>query len=198
VLAAGLSQRFGDLKQLIDVGGWSLLEATLDCLRRSSVQDIILVLGHRADEILQRVKIESIRVVINRHFRRGMSTSIKEGLKALRGNEDAVLMVLGDQPLLRPETIDRILEVYGETRARAVVPAYNGQWGNPVLLDLSLRGRMEAIEGDRGCRELVRELPDTLVVDVDDPGVLVDVDTEEDLAKAKEMAGPTAGRRADG
>jgi molybdenum cofactor cytidylyltransferase len=181
-------------KQIADVGSRSLLEAALDCLRLSRVDDIVLVLGHKAEEVLRRVGTEGLKVVVNPHYREGMSTSIKAGLRALKGSEDAVLMVLADQPLLRPGTVDRLLAAYEETGARAVVPAYEGRWGNPVLLDLSLRERLESITGDAGCREIVRALDDVLVVDVDDPGVLVDVDTEEDLAEARRMMKLMTGR----
>jgi molybdenum cofactor cytidylyltransferase len=185
-------------KQLADVGGWSLLDATLACLRSSRVRDVVLVLGHRAEEIRRRVKVEDLRVVINPRFREGMSTSIKAGLEALTGDERGVLMVLGDQPLLRPSTVDALLRAYEETHASAVVPAFKGRWGNPVLLDLTLRERMEAIQGDRGCREILRGLEDVLVVDVEDPGVLVDVDTEDDLSTVRDLAKALAGRRFDG
>ncbi len=164
-----------------------MLAVTLDCLRHSRVRGVILVLGYRADEILRRLELDGVRVVINHQFAEGMSSSIREGLKALRGDEEGVLIVLGDQPLTRTDTVDVLLRAYNESRALAVVPSFDGRWGNPVLVDLSLREQMESIVGDTGCRELIRGLEDVLVVDVDDPGILVDIDTEEDLHKAREM-----------
>ncbi len=174
-----------------------MLETSLDGLRRSGIEEVVLVLGHKAHDVLREVETSDITVVINPRYEMGMSASIKAGLEALRGAEDAVLVVLADQPFLRPQTVDGLLKAYERSGARAVAPVFRGRRGNPVLLDLSLRGAMESLEGDRGCRELLAEIPDVLLVDVDDPGVLIDVDTPEDLARAREQAERMAGGRAD-
>ncbi len=163
------------------VGGATLLQSTLDIVRKSAVRDIVLVVGDRADEVSNSIDAEGIAVVCNPAYDEGMSTSIKAGLKRLKPSVSGVLVVLGDQPLVRPQTIDRLAETFRASDCQAVAPSYGGRRGNPVLLDLSLRPQMESLEGDVGCREILERLDDVEVVEVDDPGILVDVDTPADL-----------------
>ncbi len=146
----------------------------------------MVVLGHRADEIASRIGTAGVDIIINPLFAEGISSSIKEGIAALRADVAAALMVIGDQPLLRPETIDRLLEAYEVSVAKAILPTFQGKRGNPAFLDLSLRPYVEALEGDMDCRQILEELEEVLTLEVDDPGVLVDVDTQGDLDRALE------------
>lgn len=198
VLAAGLASRFGRQKLLAPVGDRPMLECTLDTLRASTVDKIVLVLGHLSDEVLRSVSTNGVRVVLNPEYREGMSSSLRAGIRALEGDEDAVLVVLGDQPLLRAETIDAMRRAYEEAGVQAVIPVHRGQRGNPVLLDLALRNRMEAIRGDMGCRELLKELDDVLALEVDDLGVIIDIDTEDDLDRALKVISGSGGDAKDG
>lgn len=195
VLAAGRSQRFGGGKQLAKVAGAALLQSTLDVVKHSVVRDIVLVVGHHAEEVTGSIDVLGIEVVFNPAYDEGMSTSIKAGLATLRPDVSGVVMVLGDQPLIRPRTIDRLVEAYGSTDCQAVAPSYEGRRGNPILLDLSLRPQIELLQGDVGCREILDRLDDVEVVEVDDPGILVDVDTRADLDRVRVA---TLAREVDG
>lgn len=193
LLAGGTAGRFGGLKLLAEVGEASLLEAALSTLTRAQLLDIILVLGHQAEVVRRRVPTDGARVVVNPRYRDGMSTSIQAGLRALDGPEAGVLLALGDQPLVQVDTVNRLVDAFRRSHASAIVPRYRGRPGNPVVLDLRLRPRMEQLRGDVGCREILDELEDTRAVDVDDPGILLDVDTPEDLERIRAR---TRGREA--
>src|SRR5205814_2314488 len=109
ILAAGKSSRFGGPKQLAILGHRTLLERTLDIVRRSSeIEQIILVLGHSADEIIHRINTGGAKVVINAHYARGLSSSLRAGLQAAVPDSEiqAVLIVLADQPFLQTSTIN--------------------------------------------------------------------------------------------
>lgn len=176
VLAAGQATRFGRCKQLLRIGGKTLLAHVLDHLRTSKTDEIVVILGAYADEIRAEVPIAE-RIVLNPHFAQGMSTSIHAGLAAIDANAEAALIVLGDQPFVRPGTIDCLIDAYRRTRATAIIPTYEGVRGNPVLIDRALFDEMLTIRGDTGGRAI---LGDPLLVPVDDRGVLLDIDTTED------------------
>ena len=182
VLAAGQAARFGQCKQLVQLGDKTLVEHVLDTVNASAVDDIVVVLGAHADEIRRRVKFRRERVVINPEYAVGMSTSIQAGLRALGPSTDAVIIVLADQPFVSPQTLNRLADEYRTRKAAAIVPTYRGERGNPVLVDKSLFPEMLALSGDTGFRAIFRKDPDSIVkVPVDDVGVVTDIDTREDL-----------------
>ncbi len=187
VLAAGEAKRFGRCKQLMPLGEKSLLEHVLDNLRQSKVDDVVVVLGAHADEIQQRIHFDKERVVLNAHYADGMSTSIQAGLRALPAAAEAAMIVLADQPFLRSTTLDALVDEYRRTRASVVLPTYNGFRGNPVIVDRALFDEMMNIRGDVGCRSIFGDHAESIVkVAVDDPGVVTDIDTPEDLDTPRE------------
>ena len=177
VLAAGTASRFGSCKQLVRVNGKPMLERTLDHLRASTVDDVVVVLGANAEEIRAAISLEDLRVVVNRDYAKGISTSIQAGLLAI--DSDAAMIVLGDQPFVKPQTLDAIAEEFRRTGAKIVIPAYNGVRGNPVVVDRALFPEIMAIRGDVGCRALFGKHA-THQFEVDDRGVIADVDTPAD------------------
>lgn len=182
VVAAGSSSRMGQHKPLMRLRGKPLLEYCLECVRASSAREIILVLGADADRTRHEIPLEGIRVVVNDGYREGMSSSIRVGLKAATPGAAAYLIVLGDQPFVTARTIDAMIARYDSTRAAAVVPTFRRTRGNPVLLDRSLAPEIESVRGDVGCRGVIAaHAAEVVEVPVDDPGVLLDVDTPEDL-----------------
>jgi molybdenum cofactor cytidylyltransferase len=185
VLAAGQATRFGQCKQVLRLGGKTILDHALDNLRESKIDGIVIVLGAHADEIREKVRLlegDTERIVTNPDFASGMSTSIQAGLRALPEAAEAAMIVLGDQPFVAPRTIDLLIDEYRRTRARVVVPTYNSVRGNPVMIDRSLFGEMLGIRGDVGCRAIFGELAESIVkVPVDDRGVVIDIDTREDF-----------------
>lgn len=192
VLAAGQAARLGRCKQLLRIGGKTILDHALDNLRGSKVDEIVVVLGAYADEIRQTVRIPE-RIVLNPDYVDGMSTSIRAGLRALSAETEAALIVLGDQPFVRPATVDRLIDEYRSTGADAVVPTHEGARGNPVLVDRSLFPKMLEIRGDTGCRAIFGEHARSLVkLEVDDRGILTDIDTAEDYEAASQPAEPYA------
>lgn len=180
VLAAGEASRFGQCKQLVRVGGKALLEHALDSLRASKIDETVVILGAHADAIRQEVDFTRERVVFNPEYASGMSTSIQAGLRAIAA--EAALIVLADQPFVTPQTIDLLIDEYLRTRAALVIPTYNGARGNPVLVDRSLFAEMMSIRGDIGFRAIFADHADRMVkVPVDDRGVVMDIDTKDDL-----------------
>ena len=184
VLAAGRSSRMGEPKQLLALGGKTLLQRTLENVCASQAQDIVLVLGFAAQAITTQIEVEGVRVVINPDHQQGMGTSLRAGLAALDAQTQAALIVLADQPFVSPTTLDQIINHYQQSDGQIVIPTYRGFRGNPVLLDRSVFPEVMALSGDIGCRAIFGDHLDGIVkVPVGDIGILLDIDTPEDLAR---------------
>ncbi len=186
VLAAGASTRMGAPKPLVELEGRPLLAHVLDTVRASDVGETVVVLGFEADRVRSAVPLDGTRVVVNPRFRDGMSSSLRAGVAALDPSSRAFFVVLGDAPFVRPSTFAALGSARARTGARIVLPTYRGVRGNPVLIDRTLEAEVDRISGDRGCRALHQRHPEeTVEVPVDDPGVVVDLDTPDDLARVE-------------
>src|SRR5215467_13468252 len=113
VLAGGMSRRMGVPKQLLRIEGKPLLEHTLANVRASAVHEIILVLGFAADEIEKEISPRGLKIARNESYEQGMGTSLRTGLAAVDPQSTAALMILADQPFVRPATLDRLIEFHG-------------------------------------------------------------------------------------
>jgi len=177
----------GEPKPLLDIGGRPLLEHVLATVRGSHVGDIVVVLGHAADRVRERVTLDGARAVVNPEYEEGMSTSIRVGVRAADPRSDGFLIVLGDQPFVSPETLDALIARRDASDAKILIPTFEGRRGNPVLVDRSLSQDIQAITGDQGCRAIFGQNAGRIAeVPVHDPGILIDLDTPEQIAQAEE------------
>jgi molybdenum cofactor cytidylyltransferase len=197
----------GTTKQLLRLGEQTVLGATLDALRGADLAETVVVLGASAEAIGREIDFAAmggvrggVRVVVNADYGSGMASSLRRGLAALGPGVDGALIVLGDQPLIRAETVDRIIERYRLPVAgyrlqvtgsklpgvEIVIPVCGGRRGNPVLLDRSVFGEAMALEGDVGCRAIFGLHAEGIVtVEVDDGGILEDIDSKEDYERVR-------------
>ena len=189
ILAAGMSRRMGTPKQLLKLGENTLLGRVLENVRRSRVDEIILVLGFAAEAIQQQLPLEGIRIVLNPDYQGGMSGSLRMGLSALRPNSEAALIVLADQPFVQPNTLDRLVEYHHQHKPQILIPLYKGFRGNPILLDRSVFPELMGITGDIGCRAIFgSHLENIHKLPVDDAGILLDIDNSDDFEKLRETS----------
>ena len=183
ILAAGSSRRLGRPKQLLDLGGEPLLWHTIRNAIRSGLSEVLVVLGSRAEEIRVAVGDVGQRTMVNPDFAEGQSTSLVVGMDAVSTEADAVVILLGDQPLVSPAAIDRLVEAYKGRDGEIVQAAYEGVPGNPVLFGRSLFGELTAVTGDEGARSVIKRHAEAVVrVEVGDVAEAIDVDTEADYA----------------
>jgi molybdenum cofactor cytidylyltransferase len=187
LLAAGTSSRMGQAKQLLPLGSSTVLAQTLEHARAAAVDEVVLVLGSSADSIrhqLPQTLLDGVKVVVNHSYEQGMASSLRSGLSALDPQTAAALILLGDQPFTLPQTLDRILQAYRDSGAQIVIPTHQGTRGNPVLLDRSLFSEAMALEGDVGCRAIFKNhLGGIVNVEVEDIGILLDLDNREDYER---------------
>lgn len=179
VPAAGASERFGSAKLSTDVGGATLIERTVASLRDAAIDDIVLVVGPQTGAL---VDAPDVRVRVNPDPARGMFSSLQAGVDELVA--DAILVLPGDMPFVRPATIRSLVQVF-EARGGIVSPRHNGKRGHPVVLPGSLAD--EILGADAGTtlhHVLAGHRDERIDLDVDDAGVLRDVDVPADLAHA--------------
>ena len=191
ILAAGTSTRMGRAKQLLPLGETTVLASTIGNVRSAGLVEIVLVLGASAEAIRQQLPqplLESVKVVINHNYGQGMASSLREGLSHVSPQCDAALIILGDQPFIQPQTLHRIMDGYRGARAQIVIPTFQGNRGNPVLLDRSVFSAVMALQGDTGCRAIFpNHLSAILKVEVEDPGILLDIDSQDDYERLMQL-----------
>ena len=192
VLAAGKSSRMGSNKLLAELGGKPLVVHSVEKLKSSSVQDVVVVTGNGADQVKEVLLPFAVDAVHNEHFAEGLSTSLKRGLGAIPADADAVLVCLGDMPLVDAQTIDRLISSFSVNDHRTIcVPTFNSVRGNPVLWGRQHFGGLLDIFGDQGGRLLMEALSDEVVeVACQTNAVLVDVDTPQALSDLKSALNP--------
>ena len=181
ILAAGGSSRMGEPKQLLTIAGKPMVRRVAETVCAAGLEQVVVVVGAHAERVEEALKGLPVRVITNRRWAEGMSTSLAIGLGALHPDVQAAFVVLADQPELTVELLRSLTARYQTTGAPIVAPFYRGQRGNPVLFDRGLFAELRAVEGDQGGRALLDRYRDSLErVAVDDPAVLMDVDTRQD------------------
>ncbi|MBI5477756.1 MAG: nucleotidyltransferase family protein [Deltaproteobacteria bacterium] len=187
VLAAGGSSRMGRPKQLLPFGRGTLVQAALrPFLAASSVERVIVVVGHRAEAVARAVAIDQrVTIVENRRWREGMASSIRAAMRWVPPRTDAILLGLGDQPRVPVAVVERLCAGFRAARppAQVLIPTFHGRRGHPVLFAGGLRKALLTLDGDQGARGLIRGLTTGVQeVPVQSPGILYDCDTPEEYA----------------
>jgi molybdenum cofactor cytidylyltransferase len=150
----------------------------------SSLDDIIVVIGHEADAVRAAIADLSVAVVLNQDAALGQSTSVIAGLRALAPATEAVMFLLGDQPGVDPDVIDALIAAWRETGAPVVAPRYTDRIGNPMLFDRSVFSELESLGGDTGARHVVRAYQNVGRLQLVSVGTSAprDIDTDADYA----------------
>jgi len=193
LLCAGLSSRMGTNKLLLPLADKTVIESTIINLLRSKIAGITVVLGSQKENLQQVLKSYQVDIVDNICFSQGMSTSVRAGIEKISRDQeiDGVMILPGDMPFIRPDTIDRILGTYFDLNNPIVIPTYHGKNGHPVLFDRSLFPELCLISGDIGARKVVEcHLDKVYYLVVDDPGVHIDIDSPEEYDKWKVITLP--------
>jgi len=180
ILAAGESRRLGHPKQLLPLGQKTMLEHIVEVALSSPFQEVIVVLGHRAEEI--QPLLRRVKVVVNEEWPQGLSSSLRAGLQSLPPGFEACLFLLADQPKVTPQLVESIITRHRRTLAPIVAPRFRGRRGNPVLFARPLFSELLSLEGEEGGRSLIEKHSHLVEwVEVDSEEYFLDIDTQEDL-----------------
>ncbi len=193
VLAAGLSRRMGRNKLLAELDGKPLLRHAVEAALASRLDPVIVVTGH--DEAGIRKALSGLNVVFahNPRFADGLSTSLQAGIRAVPGDCDGALVLLGDMPGITADLIDRTIAAFDPAQGRTIcVAAKSGKRGHPVLWGRQFFAEIESLGGDAGAQSLMaRHAAQVGEIESADDAPFADIDTPEALAAY-------AGRSLDG
>ena len=185
ILAAGRSSRMAPHNKLLvpDARGRAMIARVVDNALSSAARPVIVVTGHREDEVRAAIGGRPVRFVHAPDYADGLSASLRAGIQAVPEDAAAALICLGDMPLVTGRMIDRLIETHDADEGRLIAaPTGNGKLGNPVLWDRSFFPEITALSGDSGARKLLdRHEDDMATVELGD-AVLRDFDTVESLA----------------
>jgi molybdenum cofactor cytidylyltransferase len=180
VLAAGASTRFGSPKQLVRIGGRPLLHTVVARAAEVTGNALIVVLGSGAAELGPLLKHTPGSVVVNRHWREGLASSIRAGVARLPSSCAGVLLVLADQAAVTTDDLKRLAGTWRRRPHCIVAALYGGTTGAPAIFPRASFADLAALRGDAGARSILRRSADRLVR-VPMPGAELDLDTPEDL-----------------
>jgi molybdenum cofactor cytidylyltransferase len=185
LLAAGESRRMGYPKPLLQIDGVTFVEKVAMTMLQL-VSPLVIVVGAHRDRVLPAIPLhDRIVIVENLGYSRGQLSSIKAGLIAVMPKAHAVVIHLADHPLVREDSFARVLDSYRTSHSPIVIARQGRQRGHPVLFDRSVFPELLAAPEEEGARFVVNRDPGRVrYVDVDDPGVNLDLDTPADLHRA--------------
>ena len=195
LLAAGLSTRMGQPKQLMPFGESTIIETVVDNMINAKFNDITVIVGHCAEKIRDILKDRKVKIVYNPDYKEGMLTSVKKGVQSLQIDNRqrlkdnasfidryAFSLMLVDQPFITSELICKVIDAYSDTDKGIVLPSYNNRRGHPVIFSQRYVEDILALDTDSGgTRSLFNVYADDMYyVPVDTDAVLKDIDSPED------------------
>lgn len=178
VLAAGLSSRMGKYKMTLKLRQKTIIESCIEAMY-DCCSNIIVVGGYNYNIINELLKpYRKVSTVLNENYMDGMFSSVKTGLKEVKGNR--FFLTPGDYPLIRKDTYEKMLKC----KEDIVIPVYEGKKGHPVLINSNLINDILENDGYKSMRDFINSHNFTTVL-VKDEGILMDADTPEDYNKIK-------------
>jgi CTP:molybdopterin cytidylyltransferase MocA/HD superfamily phosphohydrolase YqeK len=189
VLAAGVSSRMAEFKPMLPLAGSTALERCIDVFHAAGIDEIIVVLGHRGDELLPLAERNGARCVGNPNFEQGMFSSIATGCRALPNWAEAAFMLPADIPLVRASTIRHLAAVFAQQRPGVVYPVFDGRRGHPPLIARRILAEA-AVEGASGPLSdlLLRHESEAINLRVVDQGIHMDMDTLAEYDELRTLA----------
>jgi molybdenum cofactor cytidylyltransferase len=186
VLSAGESSRMGRTKAFLPFEGKTFIETIVTALKQSRVGQIVVVLGHKAEEIRQRVEQLPVTPLINPDYKNGQLSSLHVAIRYLMRSADitaidGILVHLVDHPYINSALVDRMIESFYASQKLIVLPRYRSRRGHPVIFSASLFGELLQAPLDEGAKAVVNaHLQDTLELETDEAGVTIDIDTPDE------------------
>jgi xanthine dehydrogenase accessory factor len=181
ILGAGESSRMGRSKLLLPFGDSTVMGTVLSNVLASAVEKVILVLGSNYEAHRQVFKDYPVEIIHNKRYKEGMFSSVRCGLKAVSEAADAVMVLLGDQPMILAAEIDQLIESYRDSEKEIVLATHEKKRGHPVLFGRKFIHEISAYPMEASLRDLLQKHPsEILEINIGTDRILRDIDTEND------------------
>jgi molybdenum cofactor cytidylyltransferase len=184
ILSAGASRRMGTPKALLRLHGATFLESLLAAFR-PTCQPLIVALGYDAERIREAISnAVPVQFVVNPDPARGMFSSLQCALRALPSYTEAAIFTPVDYPEIRPATVASLAQAFDQHQCPVTLPRHAGEHGHPVCISRAVIDELLALPATAQARDVIRAYRSgTRFVDVDDPGILSDIDIPEDYRR---------------
>jgi molybdenum cofactor cytidylyltransferase len=187
ILAAGASKRMGKPKMLLPFGFSTVIESVVIQSAMSDTDETIVVLGANANKIQDQLGDYAIKTVENKAWEDGMLTSVQAGINTLPEDASAALVMLGDQPMVNSEVINKVIEAYRKSEKSLLVATYNGKRGHPLMIGKKYFREILDFSTEKSLKDILGLYPDDIEdVAIEDDAILRDIDTEKDYEKELE------------
>jgi CTP:molybdopterin cytidylyltransferase MocA len=174
----------GHFKPLLRVNGQTLIQRAISVFRRNRIDDIIVVTGHRADDLTAALARDEVRIAHNEAYDRGMFSSVVVGIQQLPVHCEAFFVLPVDVAFVQSATIGRLIEAFRNHPGRIYHPCVANRRGHPPLIPARLAEAIAGHDGKGGLRRALKRWADLAVdVPVTDRHILLDLDSPEDLLK---------------
>lgn len=183
LLTAGLSSRFGSPKALARMNQETVIEYLQRLLLATAIAEIIVVLGHHAHSIKPLLfNHKRIRVVYNKDYKLGQTSSFKAGLGEIASSTEGVMLLPIDYPMIRKETLEELIGYFLRERPSILVPVWQGQRGHPPLFHARIKEEIRSMDPSLGVNTIIRRhQTDTVILSVDDRGVVQSFNTQREF-----------------
>lgn len=179
ILASGFSNRMGEDKLLLEVQGKRVVERVIEAVKESNLDEILLI--YRKKEIKSIGEKYNIKTIHNPNAKLGQSESVKKGV-ACALNSEAYMFIVGDQPYLNSNVINKLINEYKVNKDKIIIPFYNEELGMPIIFPGYFREKLLKVKGDKGGHEIIDDNPNLIKkVNFSDWKLGFDIDTKDDL-----------------
>jgi len=188
LLFAGESKRMGKLKSLLPIGEETVVETVLNEYCASSLSEVVLVLGYRADDIKKtidrKISGNKLKVVVNKDFKKEMFSSIQTGIVEIKDAE-GILIGLGDQVLITCDIINELTENY--IKDKVLIPTFQGRKGHPIIIPYTMKNEILTMNAEKTTLKDVLSRHSDIInfLEMKSDRVLIDMDTKEEYERIK-------------
>lgn len=182
ILSAGESSRMGRPKALLPIDGQTFIEKIVKALREAGLQNIIVILGHDAEAMRQKITHLPVTILVNPEYRKGQLSSLRVAIRHLLANDrcSGLLVHLVDHPYIDAALVNLLIEGLEDSGKLIAVPRFRGKRGHPVIFARSLFNELLNAPEDQGAKAVVNAHRDeTLEIETEDKGITLDIDTPE-------------------
>lgn len=186
ILAAGESSRMKMPKMLLPYGHQTIIETVIANALASEADRTVLVLGCWKDDILKMIRSSRVSYCYNDNYKQGMLSSIKCGLSFIPSRFRAALILLGDQPMIGPELINKIISAFNTSGKGIIIPIFGKKHGHPIIIHSKYLDEIESINESGSLRDLIKNHPeDVHEIETDTDAILKDIDTYNDYLQIR-------------